>query len=460
MLIPLKLLHDKPLQQQLYDQLRDLIVSARLAPGVRMPSSRMLADQFSVSRMTVLLTYERLIAEGYLETVPAVGTFVGRPSATPEPHHDTAAAVIPALGDEYRIGQPDPSLFPAGRWRALMRASLEHLGAGRSQAHPGGSPALRAAIARWLSTSRGLAVQPEQIVLTGGRRQALHLAAHLLVHAGSRVVLEDPCDEATARLFADAQADLHRVPVDAEGLCVDRLPAGPAALLHVTPEHQRPTGALLSAERRHRLLAWAARTGAMVLEEDSQGEFRYHGVDARPLMSLETEDRVVHVGCFGCTLGPWLTLGYLVLPNHLVGAALAVRQLIDDHAPRLEEDALAELLDSGAYARHVHRLRKTYLSRRDTLISAMRQHFGAAVRLSGTHGGLHLAWRMPERFGPAASVASRARRTGLQAAAVPGTVLLGFALPAERLIAAGVAQLAAQLASSPRCLSVGQSVIA
>jgi GntR family transcriptional regulator/MocR family aminotransferase len=451
MLIPLKLLHDQPLQQQLYDQLRELVVSARLAPGVRMPSSRMLADQFSVSRMTVLLAYERLIAEGYLETVPAVGTFVGKPSAShasrPDPHAaQTIALPVPASNDG--IGQPDPSLFPTGRWRALMRGTLERFGAHIAQHHHAGSPALRAAIARWLSTSRGLPVQPEQIILAGGRQQALHMATHLLLRPGARAVLEDPCEESAASLYAAAQADIIRVPVDADGICTDRLPQGPAALVHVTPEHHRPLGAALSADRRQHLLDWAVRAGAMVLEEDSQGEFRYAPLAAPPLMNLDREGRVVHVGCFASTLGPWLTLAYLVVPHHLIAPALAARRLIDDHALWLEEDALAELLDSGAYARHVHRLRKVYLSRRDALIDAMRGHFGGTVRLCGTHAGLHLAWRMPEGIGSPAAVAGIARRCGLQATALANApvVLLGFATPVERLIAAGVTQLAGRLA--------------
>jgi GntR family transcriptional regulator/MocR family aminotransferase len=457
MLIPLKLLHDQPLQQQLYDQLRELIVTARLAAGVRMPSSRMLADQFTVSRMTVLLTYERLIAEGYLETVPAVGTFVSKPTALPAARKDThepETIALPVASSEYRIGQPDPSLFPTGRWRALIRSTLERLGTQLGHPHPAGNPALRAAIARWLSTSRGLAVQPEQVIIVGGRQQTLHIASHLLLRAGDRVVVEDPCEEAAANLFAATHAEIVRVPIDADGLCTDRLPDGPAALIHVTPEHHRPLGATLSAARRCQLLAWAARSGAMVLEEDSQGEFRYASLDAAPLMSLDREQQVVHAGCFASALGPWLTLGYLVVPHRLIAPALTARRLIDDHALWLEEGALAELLDSGAYARHVHRLRKIYLGRRDALIESMQKYFGGSVRLGGTHAGLHLAWRMPEGFGTSAAVAAMARRCGLQAAPLANTpfVLLGFAMPAERLIAAGVAQLAARLHTGQRAL--------
>jgi GntR family transcriptional regulator/MocR family aminotransferase len=193
----------------------------------------------------------------------------------------------------------------------------------------------------------------------------------------------------------------------------------------------------------------------MVLEEDSQGEFRYAALESPPLMSLDRDERVVHVGCFASTLGPWMTLGYLVVPRRLIAAAMTARRLIDDHALWLEEGALAELLDSGAYARHVHRLRKIYLSRRDALIESMQQHFGGALRLGGTHAGLHLTWRIPEGFGSSAAVAAMARRCGLQAAPLPNApiVLLGFGMPAERLIAAGVAQLAARLDTGQRALA-------
>lgn len=269
------------------------------------------------------------------------------------------------------------------------------------------------------------------------------------------MVVEDPCEDFAADLYTSAQAEIVRVPVDADGICTNRLPTGPARLVHVTPQHQGPLGVTLSAERRRQLLEWAAQSSATVLEEESQGEFRYAAVDAPPLMSLDREGRVLHVGCFASTLGPWLTLGYLVVPQWLVPKALAARRLIDDHALWLEEDALAELLDTGAYARHVQRLRKVYHRRRDALIESMQHHFGGNLRLGGSHAGLHLAWRVPEGLGSSSEVATLARRAGLQAAALPGApvVLLGFAMPAERLIAAGVAQLAGQLETGVQAVS-------
>jgi len=475
MLIPLNLLRDQPLQQQLYDQLQGLIASARLRPGLRMPSTRVLAEQFAISRNTVLLTYERLIAEGYLETLPAKGTFVGRrPARRParlvepaapfagqpsegQPFQGPGRAAAPA---ETRVGRPDASLFPAGRWRALMRGALDHLGAQLGAEHPAGSPALRNAVAGWLSTSRGLAVAPDQVILVSSRQQALHLTAHLALRRGARVVVEDPCDANAAAALAGEAAELVRVPVDADGLRTDCLPAGNVALVHVTPEHQRPLGVTLERGRRIALLAWAERIGALILEEDCEGELRYGDMTAPSLMSLDTEGRVILLGGFCTSLGPWLDLAYLVLPRPLIAAALAARRLIDDSRRCLEETALAELLGGGGYARHVHRLGKAYASRRDALLTALRRHFGGPATTWGEHAGLHLAWFPPAETGSPGYLATLARRCGLEAAALPAetrarlplvqAVLLGFGALSEPQIASRVAQFAMLVqASSP-----------
>jgi GntR family transcriptional regulator/MocR family aminotransferase len=478
MLIPLTLARDQPLQQQLYDQLKGLIASARLRSGLRMPSTRVLAEQFAISRNTVLLTYERLVAEGYLETLPAKGTFVGRrpawrqaslvePQAPFEgspcggpPFEGTtfegpgrAAPSTEVRVAEARVGRPDPSLFPAGRWRALMRGALDRLGAQLGSEHPAGSPALRNAIAGWLSTSRGLAVASDQVILVSGRQQALHIIARVALRRGMRAVVEDPCDANAAAALAGEAVELVRVPVDIDGLRTDCLPAGDVALVHVTPEHQRPLGVTLARGRRIALLAWAERIGALVLEEDCEGELRYGDMNVPSLMSLDTEGRVIMLGGFCTSLGPWLGLAYMVLPRRLIAGALAAQRLIDDSRRFLEETALTELLGSGGYARHLHRLGKAYASRRDALLTALRRHFGTPATTWGEHAGLHLAWFPPADTGSPGYLAALARRCGLEAAALPAetrgrlpqlqAVLLGFGALSEPQIASRVAQFAA-----------------
>ncbi|HUN44305.1 MAG TPA: PLP-dependent aminotransferase family protein [Acetobacteraceae bacterium] len=461
LLIPLKLVRDQPLQQQLYDQLRELIATARLQPGTRMPSTRMLAEQFSISRITALLTYERLIAEGYLQTLPAKGTFVARGPIAPTPDCPTASAPAALSGKpdpsaSVTIGQPDPALFPAGRWRALTRGALDRFGARLACEHASGHPRLRAAIAGWLSTSRGLAVAPDQIILVNGRQQALHLVTHLLLRPGARAVVEDPCDPRAAAAFTSVGATLARISVDADGLCTGLLPPGRSALVHVTPEHQRPLGVALTAKRRAALLEWAGRAGAVVVEEDCEGELRYHGMDVPPLMAMDRSEHVILVGGFHCSLGPWLSLGFMAVPLRLIPAALAARRLTDDSTRWLEETALAEFLMSGGYARHLHRLGKAYASRRDALVAALRQNFGESTPIWGSGAGLHLSWGPPGCVGPLGGLARLARQCGLEAAS-PVTegsrnagpagqaLLLGFGSAPEMQIGSRVAQFAAAL---------------
>ncbi len=407
----------------------------------------------------MLLTYERLIAEGYLVTLPAKGTFVARTqerrpdAAQPAVRHEDVRS-SPAVGMS-RVGRPDPSLFPAGRWKALMRGALDHLGAHVGAEHAAGNPALRHAIAGWLSVSRGLAVKPEQILLVNSHAQALMVVAHLAVGPRARVVVEDPCDADAVATLVHGGGEIVRVPVDAEGLCTDCLPDGDAALLHVTPEHQRPLGVSLARARRLELLDWAARAGALVLEEDCEGELRYGLMNIPSLMSMDTAERVILLSGFGLSLGPWLSLGYLVLPRRLIGAAAAVRRLIDDSHGSLEETALAEFLGSGGYALHLHRLGKVYASRRDALVTALEVQFGVPPKIWGEHAGLRLTWFPPPETGRAASLAVVARRCGLDASEVLGlrgtqpgseeSLLLGFGGLEERQIEQRVAQFAAVL---------------
>ena len=454
MLVPLNLDRDQPLQQQLYAQLLRLIDTARLQPGARMPSTRMLAEQFGISRMTVLLTYERLIAEGYLETRPAKGTYVARPSprvlAGLAEGMARFVSLPQARASQRHVGSPDASLFPAGRWRALMRGALDRMGTQWNSDHAGGSPPLRNAIAEWLSGSRGLAVVPDQIVLANGRHQALHVVAQLALRPGARAVVEDPGDPVAADAFA-VLAEVLPVPVDGDGLRTEALPDGPAALVYVTPEHQRPLGPVLSEERRHGLLAWAAAADALVLEDDCDGELRYDSPRSFPLHALDEAGRVILLGGFGASLGPWLTLAYLVVPPHLAERAVSVRQRLDDSARWLEETALADLLSSGGYARHVHRLGKAYASRRDAMLDALQRQFGRTPQTWGAQAGLHLAWFPPPDLGPVEQIVRAARRAGLDAAVAPAApresdgssnaVLLGFGAQPERHIEARVAQL-------------------
>jgi GntR family transcriptional regulator/MocR family aminotransferase len=446
MLIPLKLVRDRPLQQQLHEQLRELILSARLTAGTRMPSTRMLAEQFAISRITVLLTYERLIAEGLLRTVPASGTFVSPIAAVAAPRRNGLKPAEPAASAGPPVGRPDPALFPSSRWRGLVRAALDRLGASLAEDHTDGDPALREAIARRLSSSRGITADPGQIILAAGRQHALNIAAHLLLCPGRRAVMEQPCDPRAEALIAGTGATLVRVPVDSGGMRTGLLPDSATALVLVTPEHQRPLGVVLEASRRAELLTWAFRAGAVVIEDDVDGEFRYDTMDAAPLISLDREGAVIHLGGFEASLGPGTALSYLVVPHRLIAPALAARRVIGDDTSRLETAALTTFLDSGGYTRHLHQLRKTYLARRDALVGSLRFHWGDHCVISGASAGLHLAWHLPPHLPAAETVAELARGAGLDAEGCgERVVLFGFGVLTERQIEQRIGRLAAAL---------------
>ncbi len=445
MLIPLKLVRGQPLQQQLYDQLRTLILAGRLQVDARMPSTRMLAEQFAISRITVILTYERLVAEGLLYTLPAAGTFVGAMPSSMRPAQPDAH---PAASPEVRlegpatVGLPDPELFPANRWRAALRHALDRVGAHVPTEDPAGAAALRQGIAGWLAASRGLTVAPEQVMVVIGRRRALDIAARLCIcpikasTATVTAVIESPCDEAVTTAYALAGARILPVPVDAGGLMTDRLPRGPVALAHVTAGHQNPLGVTLAPARRRALLEWATATDAMLIEEDQDADFRSDAALVPPLAAMDAT-RVIYAGGFAAAMAPWLQLAYLVVPPRLIGAAAALQQTTDEHAAWLEEGALAKFIDSGAFARHVHRARKTYALRRHALAEARARHL-PDIELFGTDTGLHQAWLLPTGFGPASRAVDALRAAGLIATTVPPST--AAAMPLDRLVLVDVAR--------------------
>jgi GntR family transcriptional regulator/MocR family aminotransferase len=458
MLMPLRLVQDQPLQRQFYAQIRGLIASGSLRSGARMPSTRLLAEQHSVARITVILAYERLIAEGYLQTRPAAGTFVAGPVPARAEAGSSPLGGIPQAVDspprvalDFSAGTLDPTLFPLRRWRALLREKLDRLGAAHDISPPGGSPALCGAIADWLASTRGFAAAPEQVVVLASRGRALALLAQLLLRPGQRAVIETPGDAEADSAYADVGARLLRIPADAEGIETARLPPGSTALAHVSPLQQSRLGVALSPSRRERLMAWAGEAGAVIVEDDSEGDIRFEP-GPPSLMASGSGARVVHLGGFGAVLGPWVGLAYLVLPPDLARRVRVRVAQQRDHAGWLEDAALVTYLDIGAYSRHVRHLGKACRERRDVLQGALGQHFGA-VRVLPAQGGLALAWLLPGAIVSARGLAMAARRIGIggvEPISAPGMradlndriVRLGFAGLPERQLRDGAAALA------------------
>jgi GntR family transcriptional regulator/MocR family aminotransferase len=455
------------LTTQLVSQLRDAIRVGRIAPGVRLPSSRRLSEQLGIGRNTVVRAYETLEIECYVEARPASGMFAtvppfdpgpvrrfGEPLARPPSLSRTGA---PAGGSaeprtavnrgrlsfDFAPGVPDAGLFPLKTWRRLLQTCLSRGGLS-GMTRPGdlfGLASLRSAIATHLGAARGIVAEPGQIIIVSGVREAIAIATRLFVSPGSVVCVENPCYRPAAAAFQAAGAELRGLPVDTAGMLTEDLPEAPTALLYVTPAHQYPTGHTLSQPRREQLASWARRSGAMILEDDHGASFRYEG--GAPLaVAAYAPDRTLHYGGFSQSLGGGTRLGYLVVPPALVEPVRAAKSLLSGGCSWLEQAAVAEWVLGGGYASHVMRMRVEYRDRRDHLLDALGRNFGD-LDVSGTDGGLHVFWQLPPGVPDAATVEALGRRArvGVYSMASGGVHYTGSGALARRGLILGYAGL-------------------
>jgi GntR family transcriptional regulator/MocR family aminotransferase len=286
--------------------------------------------------------------------------------------------------------------FPTLAWRRAYLAALLSPPPRLYYATPEGDASLRRALQGYLGRARGLRCDAEQIVIVHGSQQAIDLCARVLLDADDAFVFEDPGYLMARRCFEATGARILPVPVDTQGLVVDRLPHdGLARLAYVTPSHQFPLGGTLPIARRQALLHWARRQRAWVIEDDYDGEFRYGQRPIDALQAIDAEGRVIYVGTFSKALSPQMRLGYLVLPSALVLAFRQAKRLTDRHAPSLEQRALASLIESGAYERHVRRIRRENERRRAALLEAIARHMPADTWVQGSAAGLHVVVWLP-----------------------------------------------------------------
>ena len=410
----------EPLYRQLETQLREAIRTGRLSPGEGLPSTRQLAKDLGVARNTTKNAYNQLIVEGYLVSVAGSGTRVaqdvpedllqapGRGQAlvrtlSPVPLSRIAKRG-PALsswiqGDvsgpvrPFRPHTPASDAFPRDLWaqltarrtRRLSRSLLE-------RGDPRGYRPLREAVAGYLGTARGVACDPGQVVITAGAQQAIELVCKLLIEPGDRVCMEDPGYTPAALLFELAGAEIDPVPVDEEGLEVARLDqlVPTPKLVYVTPASQFPLGMPMSLPRRLALIEWAERRGAVILEDDYNGEYRYAGRPLPALHGLAPAGRVLYAGSFSKLLFPALRIGYLVLPAEAVEPFAAMRWLSDRHSPPLEQAVLADFIEEGHFARHVRRMRTLYAERQGALVEAAANDLAGLLDVPSADAGLHL----------------------------------------------------------------------
>lgn len=396
----------RSITRSIYRQLREAIASGRVSVGDRLPPTRELATQLGVSRHTITTVYDQLVAEGYVGGRGGGGTFVNPASpqraTAREPSSSSPSAssggtdrfaVSPRF--DLRPGAPDPSLFPSVVWRRCMMAALEQPPGGYSD--PGGLPPLRETIAHWINRSRGLEPTAAQIVVTSGAQQAIDLTIRLLVKPGDIVAVEDPGYTPVTQLCAAFGADVRPVPVDAEGLMVDRIPSG-TRLVYTTPAHQFPTGVVMSLPRRLALLDYAERHDVIVIEDDYDSEYRHVARPLEPLQRLDRNERVIYVDTFSKTLSPALRIGFAVLPHMLIGDFLALRQLCDWQPAEPQQTAMNRFIADGHLGRHLRRTRKVYSDRHRVVT----EFLSDAVRLGSlrdfmpTCAGLHITAILPD----------------------------------------------------------------
>jgi GntR family transcriptional regulator / MocR family aminotransferase len=395
---------------QIYQHIRAAVLDEHLLPGQSLPPSRDLAIQLGVSRNTVNVAYERLVAEGIVTARVGAGTFVShRPLPAPTAA-GTASCPLRALNArpvwaeipvpvelannppfDFRVGVPDARLFPYATWRRLVSRQLRASAmAAGTPCEPAGHPGLRAAIARHIRLSRNVRTGPADILITSGAQQAIDLIGRVLLEPGACAAVEEPGNVPPRLLFTSLGARVVPVPVDAEGLVVDDLPAD-ARVVYVTPSHQIPLGMAMSLRRREALLSWAERHDAAVIEDDCDSDFRYSGELIEPLHTLDHYGRVLYVGSFSKIMLPALRLGFLVAPQRLRLALHAAKYVTDRHTPLPTQAAVAEFIDDGGLSRHIRRMRNTYQARRERIGAALAGPLSRWLEPIPSTVGLHVS---------------------------------------------------------------------
>jgi GntR family transcriptional regulator/MocR family aminotransferase len=392
---------DDPLGHQVQEALRSAIRSGRLRSGERLPSTRQLAEQLAVSRGLVVSAYEQLLAEGYVVSTVGSGTRVADGVAVAVEAALSDAAVVDAARSQpvphidFGYGVPDLRAFPTRDWLWALNDALKamptaDLGDGTAE----GDAHLRGVLAGYHRRVRAGCAHPADTIVVGGFRQGLTLVLGALVAEGiEEIGLEDPGPRDHDRIARRAGLRVSAVPVDTEGIRVDHLHASGSRAVLLTPAHQCPTGAVLSPARRHALVEWAHEVDGVIVEDDYDAEFRY---DRKPVGSLQglAPDRVVALGSVSKTLAPALRIGWVFTPPRFRDGLLTEKYLSSRGVPQLDQAALARLIESGRFDRHLRKVRDGYRQRRDALASAVAEHFAGAT-LTGLDAGHHALLPLP-----------------------------------------------------------------
>jgi GntR family transcriptional regulator/MocR family aminotransferase len=473
-----------PAYQWLCTAVRAEILEGRLRPGARLPGTRDLADQYGLSRGTIVNAFEQLKSEGYVEGSVGSGTYVSKilPDALLQVPRETGAEPraqrprpepkkrrhlsdygrrvqpFPALevrpSRAFRVNLPALDLFPTTLWAQITARRLRRVSTNLLRGcDPLGYPPLRDAVAGYLSTSRGVKCTAEQVMIVSGAQEALDLVARLFLNPGDRVAMEDPGYVGAALAFEAVGARISAMPLDAEGMELRAPGLRGARLVYVTPAHQFPLGITMSLPRRLALLEWARASDALIFEDDYDGEYRYSGRPVPALQGLDRDGLVLFAGSFSKVLFPSLRMGYLVIPPDLVPRFEAAKSLISRHAPLLEQAVLADFIADGHFGRHLRRMREVYAGRSSALLEGARQRLAGLLETPDVEAGLQtVGWLCGGIDGESAARAAAARDVDVTPLSESSRgrlardgVQLGFAAVDEAEIRRGVRELAAAL---------------
>lgn len=422
--------------RQIYEAIRQQIADGAFGTDGLLPSSRNLALELGVSRTTVTIAYDQLLAEGFIEVRqgarPRVIQAAANRDGRKRPRTRSRPARLSAYGErirkvapwrsyapsdaelDFRYGDLAAADFPAAIWKRAMNAAMGERSGRLAYDDPRGSRRLRMALQGYLWRARTLRCDLDQIVVVNGSQQGLDLCARLLLDAGDRFVIEDPCYVMARRIFSGVGATAVAVAVDGDGLDTAQLSGVEARLAYVTPSHQFPLGGVMPVSRRLQLVEWAQRNDAYVIEDDYDSEYRYDISPVPPLHGLEDCGSVIYLGTISKTLSPMLRIGYLVVPPDLQDVFATAKQLTDRHSPITEQEALAFLIENGGYESHVRRVRRLNDERRETLLTALRHRFADTIVVQGADAGLHVViWLTELPRSAEGELVSQARQRGV-----------------------------------------------
>lgn len=447
----------EPLHRQLAAELKRLILAQTIAPGARLPSSRIYAEELGVSRATVVAAVDELVAEGYAEGRHGSGVFV----APDLPDHVLRAAQQVAPATETALPRPDDvrpfqpaapelALFPHEIWAKLMlktwRNPVREL---LASPDPLGWAPLRLAIADHLRAFRGMRCAPEQVVITSGAGEALELLGQSILKRGDKIIIEEPGYVLIRRTFTELGFTTAPIPVDADGLDIARGPKDARAAV-VTPARHYPLGMTMPLARRLALLDWARQHGTWIIEDDYDSEYRYHGKPLPALMGVDDAGVVISLGSFSKTMLPGLRIGYLVVPHTLINDMSAVMRERGARVSLFLQPVLADFMRLGHYAIHIRRMRRLYTKRQAALRDAIQRHAQGVLATTPEPAGMHLICTLENGMDDR-EASRRAAATGLLAPALSDYfagkpfrrgLVLGYAGFDEAVIDASIRKLA------------------